>query len=140
MGGNDENPRGASPWPSRFVEVAWVACAVVVTIAVVPGCFFAGSCSEEDRRLAEGIPHYGEVQLEFFDDPEAAGCAAQLEVQAARDDVLDHYRRALEADGWDVLEEEETDADLAARRGEAEVTIYLETFEGQVSAAIRVNA
>ena len=120
----------------------------VVAIVLLPNCGRGGSCSDDDLRLAEAIPHYEGVQLEFFDDPEGAGCAAQLEVEADADDVIDHYRGALEADGWEVSTEDVsveglegmTVRDLDARRGEAEVTIALEGFEGRVSAAIRVDA
>ena len=120
----------------------------VVAIVLLPSCGLGGSCSEEDLRLAEAIPQYEGVQLEFFDDPEGAGCAAQLEVEAEADDVIDHYRGVLEADGWDVSTEDVPVVglegmmvrDFSAQRGEAEVTIALEEFEGRVSAAIRVDA
>ena len=107
-----------------------------------------GSCSEEDLQLAQQIPPYGGAQLEYFDDPEGPGCAAQLEVQASATEVLDHYEAVLEDDGWDVTVQDVpvegpegvTAADLVAHRGESEVTIALESFDGQVSAAIRVDA
>lgn len=88
------------------------------------------------------------MQLEFFDDPEGPGCAATLEVEASASEVLGHYEAVLEDEGWDVsvqdtpVESPEgvTAADLLAVRGGSEVTIALESFEGQVSAAIRVDA
>ena len=63
--------------------------------------------------------------------------------------MLDHYEAVLEDDGWDVSVEEVTVVegpegmgvfDLVATRGESEVTIALEGIDGQVSAAIRVDA
>ena len=62
--------------------------------------------------------------------------------------MLDHYEAVLEDEGWDVsvqdtpVESPEgvTAADLLAVRGGSEVTIALQSFEGQVSAAIRVDA
>jgi hypothetical protein len=125
-----------------------LAVAAVVMILVLPSCGLDGSCSDEDLRLAEGISHYGGAQPEFFDDPEGDGCAAALEVQAEAEDALDHYRRALEDDGWVVSVEESTVegpegvriVDLSAERGAAEVTIGLEAFDGQVNASIRIDA
>ena len=80
--------------------------------------------------------------------PRAPGCAATLEVEASATEVLDHYEAVLEGEGWDVsvqdtpVESPEgvTAADLLAVRGGSEVTIALQSFEGQVSAAIRVDA
>lgn len=126
---------------------------VVLGLAIVAiVLFFVGtsgrSCSEEDLQLAQQIPPYGGAQLEFFDDPEGPGCAATLEVEASASEVLGHYEAVLEDEGWDVsvqdtpVESPEgvTAADLLAVRGGSEVTIALQSFEGQVSAAIRVDA
>ena len=108
-----------------------------------------GPCSEEDLQLAQQIPPYGGAQLEYFDDPEGPGCVTVLEVEASATEVLDHYEAVLEDEGWDVSiqdvpvespEEGVTVTDLVAVRGESEVTIALESFDGQVSAAIRVDA
>ena len=125
-----------------------LACVVAVAIALLPSCGLLGSCGDDDLRLAEAIPHFEGAQPEFSGDPESAGCAAFLEVEAQADEVLDHYRRVLEEDGWDVsIEEARVEGlegmrvfDLTAGRGDATVTIALEEFEGLVSAAIRVDA
>ena len=71
-----------------------------------------------------------------------------LEVQASGTEVLDHYEAVLEDDGWDVtiqdvpVESPEgvTVTDLVAIRDESDVTIALESFDGHVSGAIRVDA
>jgi hypothetical protein len=130
--------------------LAIVGLAIVAFVAIV--LFSAresgGSCSEEDLQLAQQIPPYGSAQLEYFDDPEGPGCASVLEVQASATEVLDHYRGVLEDEGWDVSVEDTlvegpegaAASELVAHRGESEVTIALETFDGQVSAAIRVDA
>jgi hypothetical protein len=126
-----------------------LAVAAIVAIVLFSADVFGGSCSEEDLQLAQQIPPYGGAQLEFFDDPEGPGCATQLEVEASATEVLDHYEGVLEDDGWDVTVQDVpvvegpegmTVADLVAVRGGSEVTIALEAFDGQVSAAIRVDA
>ena len=126
--------------------------AIVVIVIVAAVLFSVGTsdraCSQDDLRLAQQIPPYGGAQLEFFDDPEGPGCATQLEVEASATEVLDHYETVLEDDGWDVTVEDVpvegpegmTVADFVAVRGASEVTIALESFDGQVSAAIRVDA
>jgi hypothetical protein len=124
------------------------AIVAVVGIVLFSAGGSGGSCSEADLQLAQQIPPFGGALLEYFDDPEGPGCATQLEAQASATDVLDHYETVLEDEGWDVsvqdvpVESPEglTVADLVAVRGESEVTIALESFDGQVSAAIRVDA
>ena len=132
----------------RRVVLALLGLAVVAVIAIVL-LSAVGPCSEDDLQLAQQIPPYGGAQLEYFDDPEGPGCVAVLEVQASGTEVLDHYAAVLEDDGWDVTiqdvpvespEEGVTVTDLVAVRDESEVTIALESFDGQVSAAIRVDA
>ena len=132
----------------RPVLLAILGLAVVAVIAIVL-LSAVGPCSEEDLRLAQQIPPYGGAQLEYRDDPEGPSCVAVLEVEASATEVLDHYEAVLEDEGWDVSiqdvpvespEEGVTVSDLAAVRGESEVTIALESFDGQVSAAIRVDA
>ena len=72
-----------------------------------------------------------------------------LEVDASATEVLDHYETVLEEEGWDVSIQDVPVvegpeglivSDLVAVRGGSEVTIALEGFDGQVSAAIRVDA
>ena len=126
---------------------------VVVVVVLVAVWFFVGTstgaCSQDDLHLAQQIPHYSGVQLEFFDDPEGPGCATQLEVEASATEVLDHYETVLEDDGWNVTVEDVpvvegpeglTVADLTAVRDGSELTIALEGVDGHVSAAIRVDA
>jgi hypothetical protein len=130
-----------------FVILA-LAIVAIVAIAVFLVGTSGGSCSEEDLKLAQQIRPYGGAQLEFFDDPEGPGCATTLEVEASASEVLGHYEAVLADEGWDVsvqdtpVESPEgvTAADLVAVRGGSEATIALESFEGQVSAAIRVDA
>ena len=140
---------GSSNRRTAVLVIVGLAVAAVLAIVLFPVGGSGGSCSEDDLQLAQQIPPYGGAQLEFFDDPEGPGCAAQLEVEASATEVLDHYRGVLEDDGWDVSVQEVTVVegpegaavfDLVAHRGESEVTIALESFDGQVSAAIRVEA
>jgi hypothetical protein len=71
-----------------------------------------------------------------------------LEVDAEAADIIDYYRSALREDGWDVSvrdtlgggPEGERAVELIARRGQSEFTMDLETFEGHVTAGIRVDA
>ena len=141
----------AAPTNRRPVVLVIVGLAVVAIVAIV---LFSvggsvGSCSEEDLQLAQEIPPYGGAELEYFDDPEGPGCVTQLEVEASATEVLDHYETVLEDDGWEVTVQDVpvvegpegmTVADFVAVRGASEVTIALESFDGQVSAAIRVDA
>lgn len=128
--------------------LALLGLAVVAVIAIVL-LSAVGPCSEEDLQLAQQIPPYGGAQLEYVDDPEGPSCVAVLEVEASGTEVLDHYEAVLEDDGWDVTiedvpvespEEGVTVTDLVAIRDESDVTIALESFDGHVSGAIRVDA
>lgn len=132
----------------RRVVLALLGLAVVAVIAIVL-LSAVGPCSEEDLQLAQQIPPYGGAQLEYVDDPEGPSCVAVLEVEASGTEVLDHYEAVLEDDGWDVTiedvpvespEEGVTVTDLVAIRDESDVTIALESFDGHVSGAIRVDA
>ena len=138
----------ASPNRRRVVLALLGVVAVVAVVAIVL-LSAVGPCSEDDLQLAQQIPPYGGAQLEYLKDPEGPGCVAVLEVQASGTEVLDHYETVLEDDGWEVTvqdvpvespEEGMTVTDLVAVRDESEVTIALESFDGQVSAAIRVDA
>ena len=131
----------------RRVVLALLGLAVVAVIAIVL-LSAVGPCSEEDLQLAQRSP-YGGAQLEYVDDPEGPSCVAVLEVEASGTEVLDHYEAVLEDDGWDVTiedvpvespEEGVTVTDLVAIRDESDVTIALESFDGHVSGAIRVDA
>jgi hypothetical protein len=127
-----------------------LAVGTVLISALFSACgFFGGSCTEEDLRIAEQIPAYDGLELEYFDTPEVEGCVAVLDVEATAEEVLGHYREALEGDGWDVSVEpiraegpEGVDVEvfeLTARRDDSVVTIGLDSVEGQVSASISVN-
>jgi hypothetical protein len=84
-----------------------LAILTIVTIVLFSAGGSAGTCSEEDLQLAQQIPPYGGVQLEFFDDPEGPGCATVLEVEASATEVLDHYRGVFEEEDWDVSVQED---------------------------------
>ena len=134
----------------RWLILLGFGVVALVALGVLATRLIGGSCDEEDLRLAEQVAHYGGAELQFFDDPEGSGCAAQLELSATADDVLGHYERELEAEGWDVsIQAVRTEAppgediivrDLTARRGDAEFTVALESIDGRTSAAIRVDA
>jgi hypothetical protein len=155
------SPTGTPQVPPRVDLTAGTAIrrrvvlAILVLATVVIGAMVlslarrsAGPCSEEDLHLARRIPSFGGARLEFFDDPEGPGCTTVLEVEASATEVLDHYRGVLEDDGWDVSVQDTlvegpegaTASELVAVRGESGITIALESFHGQVSAAIRVDA
>ena len=138
-------PTNRRPFVLVLVGLAVLAIVAIVLFSVGGS---VGSCSEEDLQLAQEIPPYGGADLEYFDDPEGPGCVTQLEVQASATEVLDHYESVLEDEGWEVSIQDVpvespgglTVADLVAIRDGSEVTIALEGFDGQVSAAIRVDA
>jgi hypothetical protein len=128
-------------------RLAGLALGAVLISALLSSCGLGGSCTEADLQLAEQIPAYGGTQLEYSEGPDFEGCAAVLEVEADPDEVLDHYRGALEADGWTVSVEDTlvegpegaTAVQLIARRGESTFEIALESFDDVVNAAIYVN-
>jgi hypothetical protein len=118
-------------------------------VAAITGGVLAGSCTDEEVRIAQDIPSYGGGEIAYAYEAASGSCAGALDVAATADEVLEHYRRELEVDGWGVVVErvrtEGPDAsfaafDLSAGRGDDRVTIALEAYQGRVSAAIRVDA
>ena len=129
-------------------RVAGLATGGLLTFVLLGACVLGGSCTEEDQRLAGRIPPYGGVDLEYFGSVEFEGCAAVLEVEADPDEVMDHYRGVLEADGWDVSVDDirvegiegASAADLTARRDGSVIEITLEAFPRRESSSHEVNA
>jgi hypothetical protein len=137
------------------VGTAFLALAVpladVVLVAVLSAGFLGGSCTDEEVRLSKEIPTFGAADMSFDYEPESGACAGSLEVAASAEDVLTHYQRELEDDGWSVRTEETPSGDdpegepvvtaeLSARLGSASFTIALESFSGQTNAALRIDA
>lgn len=126
------------------------AAADLAVVALLANGVLAGSCSERELRVIRETPSYERNELSFSYDPGSGACAGSLAVDASAADVLSHYQRELEADGWTVsIEdipsegppgEEVVARDLTARRGDSSFTIALESWSGQTSAAIRVDA
>lgn len=121
----------------------------LAVVAVIAGGVLAGSCAEEEIRIAEDIPPFGGGEIVYGHEAQSGSCAGVLDVTATPEEVLDHYERELEADGWGVVVEraatEGPDGsfaafDLSAGRGDDRFTIALEAYRGRVSAAIRIDA
>jgi hypothetical protein len=136
------------------VGTAFLALAVpladVVLVALLVAGFLGGSCTDEEVRLSNEIPSFGAVDIDFDYEAESGACAGSLAVTASADDVLAHYQRELEDDGWSVRVEE-TPAEpaegepvivreLTAHRGTRLFTIALESSSGETTAAIRIDA
>lgn len=136
------------------VGTAFLALAVplvdVVLVALLSAGFLGGSCTPEEVRLSHEIPTFRAVDMSFDYEAESGACAGSLDVTASADDVLGHYQRELEEDGWSVRIEEtpaETAEgepviarDLMAHRKSGLFTITLESFSGKTHAAIRIDA
>jgi hypothetical protein len=133
---------------------AWLAIAVVLLdvglVALMSTGALAGSCSDAELAIIAEVPTYAGGEVAFEPEASSGACAGQLEVEAPADDVLSHYERELERDGWTVaVQEVPTEVpegepvevhELTASREEALFTIALEYFSGHTSAAIRVDA
>jgi hypothetical protein len=127
-----------------------VPLADVVLVALLSAGFLGGSCTDEELRLSNAIPTFGAVDMGFDYEAASGACVGSLEVTASADDVLAHYRRQLEEDGWSVRVEEspaETAEgepvivrELTAHRGTGLFTIALESSSGETTAAIRIDA
>ncbi|HEX6131736.1 MAG TPA: hypothetical protein VF044_08375 [Actinomycetota bacterium] len=139
--------RRRRPRAALFAVVAPLVDLAIV--AVITGGVFAGSCTEDETRIAEEIPPFGGGEIVYGYEAQSGSCAAGLDVTASAEDVLDHYERELEADGWGVVVEPTTTEgsdgsfaafDLSAGRGDDRFTIALEAYQGRVSAAIRIDA
>jgi hypothetical protein len=135
--------------PNRALLVLVVPLADALIVVLLTAGTLGGSCSEQERAIIDEIAPYPGVTTAFDYESSSGTCAVSFEVQASPDDVLSHYRRELERDGWRVAiedipaESEEglvTAKDLQAQRGSDSFTIALESSSGTTSAAIRVNA
>jgi hypothetical protein len=118
----------------------------VVSLATI---VLGGSCSERELAIIDEIAQYPGATAAFQYESSSRSCAASVELEAAPDDVLEHYHRELERDGWTVAitavpAEAEgvpvTFKELSANRGSDSFTMALESSSGHTSAAIRVDA
>ena len=98
--------RGAISRQRVRVGTAFLALAVplvdVVLVALLFVGFLGGSCTDEELQLSKEIQTFEAVAMSFDYEPESGACAGFFEVVASAEDVLTHYQRELEDDGWTV--------------------------------------
>jgi hypothetical protein len=140
--------RGRVP-PNRALFALVVPLADVLIVVFLTMTVLSGPCSERELAIIDEIAQYPGATAAFQYESTSRSCAASLELEAAPDDVLEHYRRELERDGWTVTitatpAEAEgvpvTSKELSANRGSDSFTIALESSSGDTSIAIRVDA
>jgi hypothetical protein len=135
--------------PNRALFALVVPLADVLIVVSLAAIVLGGSCSERELAIIDEIAQYPAATAAFQYESSSRSCAASVELEAAPDDVLQHYRRELERDGWTVAitsvpTEAEgvpaTSMELSANRGSDFFTIALESSSGTTSIAIRVDA
>jgi hypothetical protein len=135
--------------PNRALFALVVPLADVLIVVSLAMIVLSGSCSERELAIIDEIAQYPGATAAFQYESSSGSCAASVELEAAPDDVLEHYRGELERDGWTVAittvpTEAEgapvTSKELSANRGSDSFTIALESSSGHTSAAIRVDA
>jgi hypothetical protein len=140
--------RGRVP-PNRALFALVVPLADVLIVVFLTMTVLSGPCSERELAIIDEIAQYPGATAAFQYESTSGSCAASVELEAAPDDVLEHYRRELERDGWTVTitaipAEGEgvpvTSKELSANRGSDSFTIALESSSGHTSVAIRVDA
>ena len=133
---------------------ALIALAAPVLDVALAALILSGSlgpsCSDQEQAIIAEVPTYAGAHVTFEHESSSGACAGSLDVTATADEVLMHYRRELERDGWTVVvndvatesaEGEPVDArELRASRDSAAFDITLESWSGHTSAAIRVDA
>jgi hypothetical protein len=136
--------------PTRALLALVVPLADVLIVGVLAtGTAFSGSCSERELAIIGDIAPYPGATAAFEFEPSSGSCTASVELEAAPNDLLEHYRGELESDGWTVAittvpveaeGEPVTAKDLSASRGPESFRIALESSSGHTSAVIRVDA
>ena len=135
--------------PTRALLVVIVPLADVLIAILLTMGTFGGSCSDRELAIIDEIAQYPGANATFNYESSSGSCAASFEVQASPEDVLEHYRRELESDGWQVeIENVPTSdgvavsaKDLSAQRDGDSFTIAMESFPpDNTSAAVRVDA
>jgi len=135
--------------PTRALFVLIVPLADVLIAILMTMGTFGGSCSDRELAIIDEIAQYPGTTATFNYESSSGSCAASFDVQASPEDVLGHYRRELETDGWTVVIENVPTSDglpvsakdLSAQRDGDSFTIAMESFPpDNTSAAIRVDA
>jgi hypothetical protein len=134
---------------TALIAIAAPVLDVALAALILSGSL-GSSCSDQEQAILAEIPTYGGSNVTFDHESSSGACAGSLNVTATADEVLTHYTRELERDGWTVVvddvptgsaEGEPVDAqELRARRDGAAFDIAVESWSGQTSAAIRVDA
>jgi hypothetical protein len=143
----------------RIVVAAAVALGMlVISVGGLVGFFLVsetyGSCTEEERKVYEEFPHYGNTKKV----PQAfvhGGCSVSYDTRASQEQVARYYTERLEARGWEVeqrkfgitfeddphAEKQAEGRDITARRGDFFYSIMLEPLEMYVPprAGVRVD-
>jgi hypothetical protein len=137
--------------PSRALLLGLVVplADVLIVAVLATGTAFGGSCSERELAIIDEIAPYPGATPTFEYESSSGSCTASLELEAAPNDLLGHFREELESDGWTVAittipteaeGEPVTAKDLSASRGPESFRIALESSSGQTSAVIRIDA
>jgi hypothetical protein len=135
--------------PNRALLVLVLPLADILIVGLLTMTVLSGPCSERELAIIDEIAQYPGATAAFQYESTSRSCAASVELEAAPDDVLEHYRRELERDGWTVAitavpAEAEgvpvTSKELSANRGSDSFSIALESSSGTTSIAIRVDA
>ena len=139
---------GRAP-PRRALLALIVPLADVLIVILLTTGTLGGSCSDQELAIIDGIPEYPGTTATFDYESSSGSCAGTFDVEASPGDVVEHYRRELERDGWTVAiqniptgseGEPVTSMELAAQRDSEFFTIALESSSGHTSVAIRVDA
>jgi hypothetical protein len=132
---------------SRSVRTTFLLGLVLASATAVTACLgplIPGECSDEERAAFESIGHDGAVEPVPEHDA-LGGCRATFESADDPQDVVDHYARALEADGWVVERTSEgpitdesgnrfgTIFDLAAVKGTMAAELTGALYDGEPS-------
>jgi hypothetical protein len=122
----------------------------VALAALILSGSLGASCSDQELAILDEIPAYAGADPTFGYESSSGTCSGSIDVTATADEVLAHYQRELERDGWTLTIDDVPAAspeggsvethELRANREGAVFTIALESWSGRTSAGIRVDA
>lgn len=140
--------RRVGPAKALFALVAPVLD--VALAALILSGSLRPSCSDQELAIIAEVPTYAGADMTFEYESSSGACSGSLEVTATADEVLAHYRRELERNGWTVaIDDVPTESpdgepvdvrELEANRDGQVLAIALESWSGHTNAAIRVDA
>jgi hypothetical protein len=136
--------------PARALFALGAPMLDVVIAALILSGSLRPACSGRELAIIAEVPTYAGAEITFEHEYSSGACSGSLDVMATADEVAEHYRSELERDGWTVaIDDESTGSseggsvdtrELRANRDGAVFAVALETWSGQTSVAIRVEA